>query len=73
LLCRDAEAATVGVALLEQMARTKTAMGHRWDAVADRRHRPCLFLFAKKVIPDVLIKTAGAKLGYPRRFANRRR
>uniref|UniRef100_A0ACD5WU88 Uncharacterized protein n=1 Tax=Avena sativa TaxID=4498 RepID=A0ACD5WU88_AVESA len=37
LLGRDAEAATVGAAVLEHLARTKTAMGRRWDAVADLR------------------------------------
>ncbi|KAK1652928.1 hypothetical protein QYE76_070733 [Lolium multiflorum] len=37
LLGAGAEAATVGAAVLEQLARTKTAMGRRWDAVADLR------------------------------------
>ncbi|KAM0922084.1 hypothetical protein ACQ4PT_006336 [Festuca glaucescens] len=37
LLGGGAEAATVGAAVLEQLARTKTAMGRRWDAVADLR------------------------------------
>ncbi|CAM0870763.1 unnamed protein product [Alopecurus aequalis] len=32
-----ADVATVGVAVHEQLARTKTAMGRRWDAVADHR------------------------------------
>jgi hypothetical protein len=42
----------------------------RWPTAAAIR---AFFLFAKKVIPGVLIKTARAKLGYPRRFANGRR
>lgn len=37
LLGAGAEAATVGAAVLDQLARTKTAMGRRWDAVADLR------------------------------------
>ncbi|KAG8073470.1 hypothetical protein GUJ93_ZPchr0006g44957 [Zizania palustris] len=34
---RDTDVTTVGVAVHEQLARTKTAMGHRWDAVSDLR------------------------------------
>ncbi|KAL5219238.1 hypothetical protein ABZP36_019922 [Zizania latifolia] len=33
----DTDVATVGAAVHEQLARTKTAMGHRWDAVSDLR------------------------------------